>query len=99
MADMSIGTQLGGAAIALFIVREVFTFIKGRTNGNGASGYLCKEVDRLGRWTGNQEGRVRALEVGREGMLVKLEAIEKEQSRSATALESLTSEVRKINGR
>jgi len=92
MGDMTTGTQLGGAAIALFIIREVFTFVKARTNGKCDP--VTKEVNRLASWTGDQEGRVRQLEISQAQIGVRLDGIEREQARTATALEALTKEIR-----
>jgi hypothetical protein len=60
---------------------------------------ICGQVEHLNDWTGDQEKRVRDLEIGREGCLQRLKSIEDEQRRTTEAIRDLTKEVRAMNGR
>lgn len=68
-----------------------------RTNGNAGGGYVSKELKRLDTWAGNQENRLRGVEVWRAKCSEELGGIKREQTRTADAIEALTKEVRRRN--
>ena len=55
--------------------------------GNGKEKYLCKEVARLNSWAGDQEKRLRGVEIEQSGVRVDLVALKNEVARLATLIE------------